>query len=201
MCNDHGKATCLPRGRIFCGQLGAHYRGTVDGGCVASFCSSPDSPMASSLSALVPEYGRLGSCHAKVSLALLRAALSPLGELMREGHALSPSGAPADSQGCRSVGPLCARTGKSCLDHLLLFSVSVPHVFLSSPPHFKVSPSLRAFHPLSSPPLPQRGLGSASGYKQSLPPQTPPSAPCFLSPASPSCSHPALLARAPCQDL
>lgn len=107
-------------------------------GSVWHLCSSPDSPTASSLSAFLPEYGRLGSWHAKVSLALLRAALSPLGEFMREGHALSPSGGPADSQGCRSVGPLCARTGKSCLDHLPLFSISVLHVFLSSPPHSKV---------------------------------------------------------------
>lgn len=125
-------------------------------GRVWRVCSSPDSPLCLKMRGWAPAPRRFpGSAQS--------CRVSP-GRTQEERGPLSPSGGPADSQGCHTAGPLCARTHQSCLDRLSLF-------FFLCPPRLPVhpaslqNPSLRAFPPLCSPPLPQRGLRRASGPK------------------------------------
>lgn len=77
------------------------------------------------------------------------------GRTQEERVPLSPSGGPADSQGCHTAGPLCARTHQSCLDRLSLFFFLCP-LRLPVHPASLQNPSLRAFPPLCSLPSSER---------------------------------------------
>ena len=115
-------------------------------GRVWRVCSSPDSPLCLKMRGWAPAPRRFpGSAQS--------CCVSP-GRTQEERGPLSPSGGPADSQGCHTAGPLCARTHQSCLDRLSLFFLSVSPTS-SCPPCFPSKSLSRAFHPLCSPPLPQ----------------------------------------------
>lgn len=159
MCNEHGKAPCLPRGRdLLCSTWGSLQR-PWRGEHVWHVCLSSD--------ALVSEDERLGSAPRRFPGSAQSFHVSP-GRTQEEGGPLSPSGGPADSQGCHTVGPLCARTPQSCLDHLsLFFSGSPPSKSLSQsfPSPLLPSPSSEALEvpqTLSDPSIPPHRLPAFS---------------------------------------
>ena len=132
------------------------------GGRVWRVCSSPDSPLCLRMRGWAPAPrrfpGSAQSCH-----------VSP-GRTQEEGGPLSPSGGPADSQGCHTAGPLCARTHQSCLDRLSLFFFSVSPTS-SCPPCFP-SKSLSQGFPsplLPSPSCPNLGMSCSPPSTHSQP--------------------------------
>lgn len=149
MCNGHRKAPRLPRGRSFVFSLGLITEALARGR-VWRVCSSPDSP-------LVSEDERLGSCPREGFLALLRAAVSLLGELRRNGVPCPLVGAQQihrDATLRAHCVPGHTRAAWTASPHFFFFFFLCPLRLPVHPASFKILS--QGFPAPLLPPLPQR---------------------------------------------